>query len=138
MISIKRELVYNKDFQEALQDVMNKKLKMDDAAYLAKIYFHVKNLSYNIKTSFYLQIITWGGSVLGENKKPPYYEFENQTEQQEFESFLNPYLNSDEEITLFNPIEIQILENDYNNLLQNTVINLTGIVSFNVVTDFSL
>ena len=138
MIKINRELVYTKQFQESLQRLMNLKLRLEDAAFCGMVYFKVKNLTHEIKTPLYLQVMNWGGEVLGDNKKPPYYQFNDEAMKEEFEIYLKSYLSQDEEIEGFDVAEIQVLEEQFNTLASQDPVNLQGALTIKKVPEFTL
>jgi len=132
-MNINRNKIYEGLIQSGLKHLLTLKLNFNNAISIMKLLDHMDKMVKWFKTPFYLQITKYGGAIVKNAEKPPYYTFQNPTDKIAFESSFHQYINQDEKLDEFNIIDVEISNEDYNNLPKDLEVNLSGIVNIIVI-----
>lgn len=134
MIKIKRDLIYKGDVQEKLLDLRKLELSFEDSVMLNSLVCEIEDRMTYYVNAFYQQIMIRGGDPNGLTK-PPYYTFENNEDQKDFEKTFLPYMQLFEEIENFDIVEIDVYNEDFALIKDITFSILHGIVLITGIED---
>jgi len=133
MIEVQRRLFYNRDLERLLSFVMQMKLRWEEATELTKRYMHFEKLVHRQKTTLWLQVKAWGGTLL-DAKEPPYYSFDDAAKQNAFELKLDPWLDDVEQIPEFDIMNISLTYQQNSSIGQEIKSKLGTIINFRLVS----